>query len=102
MLFGYTQMDRIGTRLMRLLGIPTYFCSVVLALISPFNRSIAAWIIAIAACFLYEYGYCKVLVAYTRKDSQPYLATWIMLVLLFQTVAIGLSILLYHTFLSVL
>lgn len=42
---------------MRILGIPTYFCSVVLALISPFNRSMVAWVIAVAACFLYEYGY---------------------------------------------
>ncbi len=82
-------MDKAGTRLMRILGTPTYFCAIGLAFLSPINHTLVAWLVAIAACFLYEFFYCKVLVACNQKYGLPYLAKWVVSVVIAQSIVIG-------------
>jgi hypothetical protein len=96
MLIGFTHMDKAGTRLMRTLGIPTYFCAIVLASLSPISHTPTAWLLAIAACFLYEFGYCKAIEIYYQKCGQPYMFKWAVSVVITQLVSIGLMLLSYQ------
>ena len=88
MILGYTAMDKFGTRLMRVLGIPTYLFAVTMLLFSPFD-SVFQMAVFILIPFAYEFLYVKTLVYRHLKNlAPPKFFFWCLSVLVIQLVSI--------------
>lgn len=88
MILGYTAMDEFGTRLMRVLGIPTYLFAVTMLLFSPFD-SIFQIAIFILIPLAYEFLYVKTLIyRHLKNIAPPKFLFWCVSVLVIQLVSI--------------
>ena len=88
MILGYTAMDKFGTRLMRVLGIPTYLFAVAMLLFSPFDN-IFQMAVFILIPFVYEFSYVKTLVYRQLKNlAPPKCFFWCLIVLVIQLMSI--------------
>ena len=86
MIIGYTAMDKFGTRIMRVLGIPTYLFAITSFLFSPLD-SFFQMVIFILIPFAYEYLYVNTLVyRHLKKLGPPNFFFWCISVLLIQLV----------------
>ena len=75
MIFTYTQMDRAGTRLMHVLGLPTYIALLVLALVFPYGRPLLGFALAAVGVFVYQFVYSKALHLFVHQ-LQARRAAW--------------------------
>ena len=75
MLFTSTKMDRPGTILMHVLGIPTYVGLLVLALVFPYGKPLLGFALCALGALAYQFAYSKFLYFFTNR-LQPQRAIW--------------------------
>ena len=73
MFLTYTQMDAAGTRLMHLLGIPTYVVLLLLIWTFPYGKPFIGFVLATAGALAYQFLYCKSLYFFVHqlKPQRP-------------------------------
>ncbi len=83
-------MDTAGTRIMRILGIPTYLVALGLLVMSPLGIFMSL-VGTVIVPLLYELIYCKTLYAYNKKASgKPKIFIWLTFIFGFQAIYISL------------